>query len=228
MLNYQNVKNVRTLKGSLKNIVHDVGLGSTRLLYFGCWKQNDGTMISQVGWEEFLSGCILHLPAAGWWLPPPHPEQCITSHKSASSGELQSCSSRAGTQWPQFLWEKSGSGHKVDRHLGMESWREDGGHWRLCISTHCMRWQPDSHRIWPSIFALFLQLCLDLYSWIKRQNGLSTESPMVLYAELELINWHDTVTLSLYNWTNLPQSAHSHAHTIHQPTRGHKIKLFID
>ena len=183
-------------------------------------------MISQVGWEEFLSGCILHLPTAGCWLPPPHPEQCITSHKSASSGELQSCraehngrSSCERSQVPDTKW------------TGILGWRVgegDGGHWRLCISTHCMRWQPDSHRIWPSIFALFLQLCLDLYSSIKRQNGLSTESPMVLYAELELINWHDTVTLSLYNWTNLPQSAHSHAPTIHQPTRGHKIKLFID
>ena len=147
MLNYQNVncKCCTYVKGKpSKNCSWCwFGVYSFTLLWMlkTKWRHNDQSsrMRRVFVWLHPASPCCWLL------LPPPHSEQCITSHKSASSGELQSCSSRAGTQWPQFLWEKSGSGHKVDRELGMESWK-DGGHWRFCISIHCAC---DSHRIWP-------------------------------------------------------------------------------
>ena len=125
------------------------------------------------------ASCIRWLVAGA---PPPHPGQCSTSHNSASSGELQSCI--APTQWPQFLWEKSGSGHRVDLDLGMESWRGWGGSLAF-LYLYSLRLVPlcDIHRICSSFSVLFL-FCHDFPSSV-RQNILRTESPVVLYAELE-------------------------------------------
>ena len=153
------------------------------LVYFTLDAENKMTAQWSVKSDEksfcLTASCISGLAAGA---PPPHPEQCSTSHKSASSGELQS--SRARTQWPQFLWEKSGSGHRVDLDLGMESWR---GWWGSLafLYLYSLRLVPlcDIHRICSS-FSVLLLFCHDFSSSV-RQNVLRTESAVVLYAELE-------------------------------------------
>ena len=186
-------------------------------------------MISQVWWEEFLCDCILHLRAAGWCCLPRtlgSAAQVTSLHlaESCRAAELQS--SRAAerehngrtscersqvpdTEWTWILGWRVGEG--------------DGGHWRFCISTHyalCC-----SATSIGSVLPFLSYSCFAMIFWVqsnKMYSGvLRTEdriaSGVVCWAGawLELINWHDTVTLSLYNWTNLPQPAHSHALTIH-------------